>query len=121
MDGSQVATTSKKGEPIISTMGRPPSVQPIVNIDDSVRGEILRLRSAGDRPLGPKVIHAKLSNNPRFSAYTIPSQRSISRFLKHVGLSRTYTQKASFESNPNQCASNSHERWQLDAKGGRKL
>lgn len=112
--------TEKRG-PIVSRMGRPEQSEPLVNTPCCVKERILELRQRGDIPIGAKIIRAKLLADPRYANYSIPSMRSLSRYLKHLGLTRRYNKRQPFETSDLSKATFAHDRWQLDAKGGIKL
>lgn len=111
-----MAATDKKRAPLGSTMGRPKR-GPLGDYSAILRQKIKQLRL--DHPgWGAATLRSELVQSGRWRVEELPSERTIGRYLKHLGLSKgSGLYRSSLPVEVCRKAKRSHSLWQIDGQG----
>ena len=109
----------RKNAELHSQMGRP--VKGALSSFPQGLVETLRGWRKAHPGWGPTTLHVELEHNESYKGKRLPSESSITRWLKQEDLARSYEKHQEL---PKTCASPSeacHEEWEMDARGQEKI
>lgn len=100
---------------LMSKMGRP-ARGALSTFSEEIVATLRRWRD-GHPGWGAKTLRAELKRQTSFVTKPLPSEATITRWLKQEGFSRSYEKHQALPSRPASPAQACHEEWELDARG----